>query len=88
MEISSDIHVYNYKTRPFKRKNIYKNSTGYPRLGLFPLFFYLVSSQLARHASGTSLLRRILGFGVPVGFWALFLKCKEPRFLSCASREL
>lgn len=56
--------------------------------GCFPYFFYLVSSQLARHASGMYLLRGILGFGVPVGFWDLFLKCSVPRFRSCASREL
>lgn len=26
------------------------------------------------------LLRGFLGFGVPVGFWDLFLKYREPRF--------
>lgn len=50
MEMFLDTHMYNYKTRPFKRKNIYKNSTGHPRSGLFPpiLLFGLVPASPPR----------------------------------------
>lgn len=61
---------------------------GHTRSGLIPPFLYLVASAASRLCFLDDLLRGFLGFGVPVGFWDLFLKYREPRFfcISCLPR--
>lgn len=67
MEISLDIHISNCKLWPLNGKISIKQPTEHPCSRLLPLFFYLVSSQLARHASGNVFAARDSGICGPGG---------------------